>query len=80
MSYYTRFLLCFLGLGLFLSFSDSVLYAQETPEKAEHLTETDLVSNKAKESTVRLVGFSKRGSELGIGGGTGFFKELEAAQ
>ena len=61
MSHYTRFLLCFLGLGLFLSFSDIALYAQETAEKP---TEIDLISDKAKESTVRLVGFSKRGKEL----------------
>ncbi len=73
MNYNTRFLLFFFLLGLFLSFSDIALYAQETPEKAEQLTEIDLVSDKAKASTVRLVGFSKRGSDLGLGGGTGFF-------
>lgn len=60
-------------LGLFLLFSDIVLYAQETPEKAEQPTEIDIISDKAKASTVRLVGFSKRGSDLGLGGGTGFF-------
>ncbi|RKU11182.1 hypothetical protein C6503_18585 [Candidatus Poribacteria bacterium] len=66
MNHYTRFLFCFLGLVSFLSLS----YAQEIAEKP---TETNLISDKAKESTVRLVGFSKRGSELGLGGGTGFF-------
>ena len=69
MRHNTKFLFCFLMLGLLLSLS----YAQETAEEAEQLTKTDLISDKAKESTVRLVGFSKRGSELGIGGGTGFF-------
>lgn len=48
-------------LGLLLSLS----YAQETSEKAEQLMETDLISDKAKASTVRLVG-----SPIG---GTGFF-------
>jgi len=66
MRHYTKFLFCFLVLGVFLSFS----CAQKTAEKP---TETNLISDKAKESTVRLVGFSKRGSELGLGGGTGFF-------
>ena len=66
MRHNTKFLSCFLILGLLLSLS----YAQETAEKP---TEIDIISDKAKESTVRLVGFSKRGSELGIGGGTGFF-------
>ncbi len=66
MRHYTKFLFCFLILGVFLSLS----YAQEIAEKP---TETNLISDKAKESTVRLVGFSKRGSELGLGGGTGFF-------
>ena len=69
MSHYTKFLFCFLVLGVFPSLS----YAQETAETADKSTETDLISDKAKESTVRLVGFSKRGSELGLGGGTGFF-------
>ena len=69
MRHYTKFLFCFLVLAVFLSLS----YAQETAEKSEVLTEIDLISEKAKESTVRLVGFSKRGSELGLGGGTGFF-------
>ena len=69
MRHYTKFLFCFLVLGVFLSFS----YAQKTAETTDKSTETDLISDKAKESTVRLVGFSKRGSELGIGGGTGFF-------
>ena len=66
MRHNTKFLFSFLILGLLLSLS----YAQETADKS---TETDLISDKAKESTVRLVGFSKRDSELGIGGGTGFF-------
>ena len=66
MRHNTKFLFCFLIFGLLLSLS----YAQETAEKP---TKIDIISDKAKESTVRLVGFSKRGSELGIGGGTGFF-------
>ena len=66
MRHNTKFLFSFLILGLLLSLS----YAQEIAEKP---TEIDIISDKAKESTVRLVGFSKRGSELGIGGGTGFF-------
>lgn len=66
MRHYTKFLFYFLVLGVFFSLS----YAQEIAEKP---TETNLISDKAKESTVRLVGFSKRGSELGLGGGTGFF-------
>ena len=60
----TRFLLCFFIVGLFLSFSDIALYAQETAKEAKQ-TETNLISDKAKASTVRLVG-------LHIGG-TGFF-------
>ncbi|MDE0396639.1 MAG: tetratricopeptide repeat protein [Candidatus Poribacteria bacterium] len=66
MRHYTKFLFCFLVLGVFLSFA----CAQKTAEKP---TEANLISDKAKESTVRLVGFSKRGAELGLGGGTGFF-------
>lgn len=73
MRHYTRSLLYCLVLGLFLSFSGIALYALETAEEVKQLTETDLVSDKAKESTVRIVGFSKRGSEFGLGGGTGFF-------
>ena len=73
MKHYTRFLLCFFIVGLFLPFSGIALYAQEAPEKAKQLTETDLVSAKAKESTVRIVGFAFRGDDLGLGGGTGFF-------
>ena len=69
MRHNTKFLLCFLILGLLLSLS----YAQETAEEAEQLTKTNLISDKAKESTVRLVGFAFRGSDLGLGGGTGFF-------
>ncbi|MYA72719.1 tetratricopeptide repeat protein [Candidatus Poribacteria bacterium] len=69
MRHYTKFLFCFLVLGVFFSFS----YAQETAETTDKSTETNLISDKAKESTVRLVGFSKRRSELGLGGGTGFF-------
>ena len=63
----TNILICFLVLGLFLSLSDTNVYAQETAEKP---TDIDLVSDKAKESTVRIVGFSHRGS---LSGGTGFF-------
>ncbi len=66
MKYNTKFLLCFLVLTLFLSLS----YAQETVKKP---TEIDLISDKAKESTVRIVGFSRRGADLGLSGGTGFF-------
>ena len=58
MRYYIRVLLYPLFLMVFFSLS----YAQETAEKP---TEIDLVSDKAKESTVRLVGLP--------GGGTGFF-------
>ena len=57
MKHYIRILLCFSILGLFLSLS----YAQETSENGE----LSIVTNKAKESTVRLVGLP--------GGGTGFF-------
>lgn len=56
-----------------LSLSYVLVYAQETAEESEPLTETDLISDKAKASTVRLVGFAFRGSDLGLGGGTGFF-------
>ena len=63
MRHYTRILFCLLILVVFLPLS----YAQETAEKP---TEIDLISDKAKESTVRIVGFSHRGS---LSGGTGFF-------
>ena len=65
MRHNTRLLLYFLVLGLFLSFSDTALYAQETPEKAKRTMETGLKIDNAKESTVRLVGLPT--------GGTGFF-------
>ena len=62
----TKFLVCFLILGLFLSLS----YAQDTAEKT---TEIDLVSDRAKESTVRLVGTRLKESNVYLDGGTGFF-------
>ena len=65
MRHYTKFLLYFLILGLFLSFSD----AQETFEKAAVPTATD----RAKESTVRIVG----GNLSGLGVGTGFFVDKD---
>ena len=61
MKHYSKFLFFSLILGLFLPLS----YAQETAEETEQLTNIDLISDNAKESTVRLVGFSRRGSELG---------------
>ncbi len=73
MNYYTRFLLCFLGLGLFLSFSDIAIYAQEAPGKAEKPTETDIISDTAKESTVRIVG----GNFSMLGVGSGFFVDKD---
>ncbi|RKU11691.1 hypothetical protein C6503_18380, partial [Candidatus Poribacteria bacterium] len=66
MRHYTKFLFCFLVLAAFLSLS----CAQKIAEKP---TETNLISDQAKESTVRLVGFAFRDSDLGLGGGTGFF-------
>ena len=73
MRHYTRFSLCFLVLGLFLSFSDIALYAQETPEKAEQPTEIDIISDKTKESIVHLVG----GNFSIAGWGTGFFVDRD---
>ena len=70
MRHNTRFLLCFLVLGLFLSLSDTAVYPQETAKEAEQLTETDLCIDNAKESTVRLVGLRSGGIRTG---GTGFF-------
>lgn len=61
MRHYARLLLCILMFGLF----HSILYAQVTAENTVKTPETDLVTEKAKESTVRLVGLSS--------GGTGFF-------
>lgn len=61
MRHYTKILFSFLILGLFFSLS----CAQVVTEKSDMSTKIDLVSDKAKESTVRLVGFP--------GGGTGFF-------
>ncbi len=62
----TKFLFCLLILGLFFSLS----YAQETTEKP---TETDLISDKAKESIVRIVG----GNFSIAGIGTGFFVDKD---
>lgn len=73
MRHYTRFLLSFLVIGLFLSYSDTAVYAQETAQETDPLTGTDLISDKAKEATVRLVGVAFKGSDLGLSGGTGFF-------
>ena len=61
MRYNTKILFSFLILGLFFSLS----CAQVVSEKSDVSTKIGLVSDKAKESTVRLVGFP--------GGGTGFF-------
>lgn len=61
MRYSTKFLLCFLIPALFLSLS----CAQKTAEDTEKSTKIGFISDKAKESTVRLVGFPS--------GGTGFF-------
>ena len=69
MRHYTKILLCFLVLAVFLSLS----YAQETVENTEKPTETDLISDKAKESTVRLVG----GNFSIAGIGTGFFVDRD---
>lgn len=65
MGHYTKILFCFLVLVVFLPFS----HAQEAFEESEELTETDLISEKAKASTVRIVG----GNFSGLGVGTGFF-------
>ena len=52
MRHYTKFLFCFLVLGVFFSLS----YAQETPEKAIAPAEVDLISEKGKDSIVRVGG------------------------
>ena len=65
----TKILLYFLILGLFFSLSS----AQETAENTEKSAETDLISEKAKESTVRLVG----GNFSIAGIGTGFFVDRD---
>ena len=62
---YSNFLIYFLMLGLLLSLSHTWVYAQVVSQKAEEPAETDLKTDRAKESTVRLVG-------LPISG-TGFF-------
>ncbi len=69
MRYYTKFLFSFLVPLVFLSFS----CVQVISEKSDVPTETDLISDKAKESTVRIVGLGMRKSEVMMGGGTGFF-------
>jgi len=61
MRHSTKILFSFLILGLFFSLS----CAQVVSEKSDVSTKIDLISDKAKESTVRLVGFPS--------GGTGFF-------
>ena len=60
-----KFLLHFLVLAVFFSFSGAAVYAQETSETANKSLENNLKIDTAKESTVRLVGLP--------GGGTGFF-------
>ncbi len=56
MKHYTRFLLSVFALGLFLSLSNTAVYAQETSEKAKQPMEIDIISDKAKESITYLVG------------------------
>ncbi len=65
MRLFTKYLLCFLVIGLFLSFS----YAQKPSDKDE----TSIGIDKAKESTVRLVGTRLIASNVQLVGGTGFF-------
>ena len=62
---FAKYLLCFFILGLFLSFS----YAQKPSDKDE----TSIGIDKAKESTVRLVGTRLIASYVHLVGGTGFF-------
>lgn len=69
MKHIKKILLCILILAVFLSLS----YAQETAENTEKPTKTDLISNKAKESIVRLVG----GNFSIAGIGTGFFVDKD---
>lgn len=69
MRHYTNFLFYLFILGLFFSLS----YAQETSEESDVPTEIDLISAKAKESTVRLVG----GNFSIAGIGTGFFVDRD---
>ncbi len=69
MRHYTKILLCFLILAVFLSLS----YAQETTENTEKSTETDLISDKIKKSTVLIVG----GTFSLFGAGTGFFVDKD---
>lgn len=69
MRHYTKFLFCLLILGLCFSHS----YAQETAEKSEVPTEIDLISDKVKDSIVRIVG-----GNISTGGmGTGFFVDRD---
>ncbi len=69
MRHYTKFLFCLLILGLCFSHS----YAQETDEKTEVLTNTDLISDRVKDSIVRIVG----GNFSIAGIGTGFFVDRD---
>ena len=69
MRHYMKFLFCFSVFGVFLSFS----YAQETAKEINQLTEIDLISEKAKESIVHLVG----GNFSIAGSGTGFFVDRD---
>ena len=69
MRHYTNILFYFLFLMVFLSLT----HAQETTEKPEVATEIDLISEKVKESTARLVG----GNFSIAGLGTGFFVERD---
>ena len=52
MKHYTKFLFCFLVLGLFLSLS----YAQEVPDKAAAPVEVDSITEKGKDSIIRVGG------------------------
>ena len=65
MRLFTKYLVCFLVFGLFLSFS----YAQKPSDKDE----TPIGIDKAKESTVRLVGARLNEPIAYFSGGTGFF-------
>ncbi len=69
MRHYTKCLFCLLILGLFFSLS----YAQETAEHTEKPSETDLISDKPKDSIVRIVG----GNFSIAGIGTGFFVDKD---
>ncbi len=73
MRHSTKILFCFLVLVVFLSLAYTGLYAQEASEKSDVPTETDLISDKAKESIVRIVG----GNFSILGVGSGFFVDKD---